>query len=262
MWATVAFARHIPGSRRARRSAVSRKLAERVVAWRWYIIAGWVVLAAVLLVVAGAVTHQLHLVGLRPPHVVPVDAGPDGGPERVPFRGLRLGHHRRGRHRQLGPDGGRPAEGRCAGHGLTTARTSKPWALGQHLAAPPGEERDEPADPGEHAGTPGEYGPNAAGQSAASGHRRLFLSGSGLGPAHRERCHLGRPSHRVQPGRKIISIATVLLILLLLPLVFRSVFIAFLPLLVVGLVHQMAESLTACFASGSDSPWQRSSRRC
>ena len=49
-------------------------------------------------------------------------------------------------------------------------------------------------------------------------------------------------------AEKIISIATVLLILILLALVFRSVIIAVLPLLVVGLVHQMAQSLTAFFA--------------
>ena len=35
---------------------MTRKLAERVVAWRWYIIAGWVVLAAVLLSLAPSLT--------------------------------------------------------------------------------------------------------------------------------------------------------------------------------------------------------------
>src|ERR1700733_14588614 len=37
-----------PRRRRVRRGAVTRKLAERVVAWRWYIIAGWIVVGAVL----------------------------------------------------------------------------------------------------------------------------------------------------------------------------------------------------------------------
>ena len=104
-----------PRRRRARRSAVTRRLAERVVAWRWYIIAGWIVLA--LARVAGAVPHQLHLFGLRPAGLVPVDAGRGGRPQGLPVGGLGLGHHRRRRQGQLGAHRGRPAEDRCARHG-------------------------------------------------------------------------------------------------------------------------------------------------
>ena len=35
---------------------MTRRLAERVVAWRWYIIAGWIVLGAVLVSLAPSLT--------------------------------------------------------------------------------------------------------------------------------------------------------------------------------------------------------------
>ena len=47
---------------------MTRKLAERVVARRWYVIAGWVVLAALLVV--GAVTRRLPFCGLPPSPLV------------------------------------------------------------------------------------------------------------------------------------------------------------------------------------------------
>ena len=36
---------------------MTRKLAERVVAWRWYIIAGWIVLGALLVVLAPSLNN-------------------------------------------------------------------------------------------------------------------------------------------------------------------------------------------------------------
>ncbi len=54
MWRT----RHTAsaGVEGARRTAVTRRLAERVVAWRWYIIAAWVVLGIVLVTLAPSLT--------------------------------------------------------------------------------------------------------------------------------------------------------------------------------------------------------------
>src|SRR5581483_519871 len=46
----------------------------------------------------------------------------------------------------------------------------------------------------------------------------------------------------------VIAIATVLLILALLGLVFRSVIVAILPIVVIGVVHQMAQAVTADLA--------------
>ena len=49
-------------------------------------------------------------------------------------------------------------------------------------------------------------------------------------------------------AEKVITIATVLLILLLLGLIFRSVIISILPIVVIGVVHQMAQAITADLA--------------
>jgi uncharacterized membrane protein YdfJ with MMPL/SSD domain len=46
---------------------VTRKLAERVVAWRWYIIAGWIVLGAVLVVLAPSLNNFTSSGYGRPP---------------------------------------------------------------------------------------------------------------------------------------------------------------------------------------------------
>ena len=97
-------------------------------------------------------------------------------------------------------------------------------------------------------GQPGEDGPNAAVKTLRAD-TEAFLRGSGLrGQLTGSAAISVDQASAFNRAEKIISIATVLLILCLLALVFRSVIIAFLPLLVVGLVHQMASSLTACFA--------------
>ena len=97
-------------------------------------------------------------------------------------------------------------------------------------------------------GQPGDDGPNAAVTRLRSD-TDSFLAGSGLrGQLTGNAAISVDQASEFNRAEKIISIATVLLILILLALVFRSVIIAFLPLLVVGLVHQMAQSLTAFFA--------------
>ena len=97
-------------------------------------------------------------------------------------------------------------------------------------------------------GQPGEDGPNAAVKTLRSD-TDTFLAGSGLrGQLTGNAAISVDQASAFNRAEKIISIATVLLILFLLALVFRSVIIAFLPLLVVGLVHQMAQALTAFFA--------------
>ena len=97
-------------------------------------------------------------------------------------------------------------------------------------------------------GQPGDAGPNAAVKALRSD-TGAFLAGSGLqGKLTGNAAISVDQASAFDRAEKIISIATVLLILCLLALVFRSVVIAFLPLLVVGLVHQMAQSLTAFFA--------------
>ena len=97
-------------------------------------------------------------------------------------------------------------------------------------------------------GQPGDDGPNAAVIRLRSD-TDAFLAGSGLrGQLTGNAAISVDQASEFNRAEKIISIATVLLILFLLALVFRSVLIAFLPLLVVGLVHQMAQSLTAFFA--------------
>ena len=97
-------------------------------------------------------------------------------------------------------------------------------------------------------GQPGDDGPNAAVTRLRSD-TDAFLAGSGLrGQLTGNAAISVDQASEFNRAQKVISIATVLLILVLLALVFRSVLIAFLPLLVVGLVHQMAQSLTAFFA--------------
>src|SRR3984957_3788273 len=97
-------------------------------------------------------------------------------------------------------------------------------------------------------GQPGEAGPNAAVKALRSDTEAALL-GSGLqGMLTGNAAISVDQSSAFDRAQNIISIATILLILCLLALVFRSVIIAFLPLLIVGLVHQMAQSLTAFFA--------------
>ena len=84
-------------------------------------------------------------------------------------------------------------------------------------------------------GQPGEDGPNAAVKTLRAD-TETFLRGSGLrGQLTGSAAISVDQSSAFNRAEKIISIATVLLILCLLALVFRSVIIAFLPLLVVGL---------------------------
>ena len=97
-------------------------------------------------------------------------------------------------------------------------------------------------------GQPGQDGPNAAVKTLRAD-TDAFLRGTGLrGQLTGSAAISVDQTTAFNRAETIISVATVLLILVLLALVFRSVIIAFLPLLVVGLVHQMATALTACFA--------------
>ena len=103
-------------------------------------------------------------------------------------------------------------------------------------------------------GQPGEDGPNAAVKTLRAD-TEAFLRGSGLrGQLTGSAAISVDQASAFNRAEKIISIATVLLILCLLALVFRSVIIAFLPLLVVGLVHQMATLSRRASRSGSGSP--------
>ncbi len=71
---------------------MTRRLAERVVAWRWYIIAAWVVLGIALVTLAPSLTGFTSS-GYGLPGVVPVDAGPGDRRGRLPVRGVGLRHH-------------------------------------------------------------------------------------------------------------------------------------------------------------------------
>ncbi len=76
-----------------------------------------------------------------------------------------------------------------------------------------------------------------------------FLKGSGLTGGLTGNAAISVDSTKAfDSAEVIITIATVLLILILLGLVFRSVLIAILPIVIIGAVHQMAQSLTADFA--------------
>jgi putative drug exporter of the RND superfamily len=225
---------------------VTRKLAERVVAWRWYIIAGWIVVGAVLVSLAPSLTSftsagyglpasyqssQAETVALddfpsvaSASGIIAVDARDNSvltAPDLQKIDGLAtaLNNDHIGSVRSVSTSP------------LFLAKNQKIQLVQVSMS-----------------GQPGDAGPNAAVKTLRS-KTDAFLEGSGLqGQLTGNAAISVDQAASFDRAENIISIATVLLILLLLALVFRSVIISFLPLLVVGLVHQMAQSLTAFFA--------------
>jgi putative drug exporter of the RND superfamily len=97
-------------------------------------------------------------------------------------------------------------------------------------------------------GQAGDAGPNAA-VPIVRERTSSFLAGSGLTGGLTGNAAISVDSTAAFDNAElIITIATVLLILLLLGIVFRSVLIAVLPIVVIGAVHQMAQSITADLA--------------
>ncbi len=97
-------------------------------------------------------------------------------------------------------------------------------------------------------GQAGGTGPNAA-VPVVRDRTNAFLANSGLRGGLTGNAAISVDSTTAfANAEKIIAIATVLLILLLLGFVFRSPAIAVLPILVIGVVHQIAQSITACLA--------------
>ena len=99
-------------------------------------------------------------------------------------------------------------------------------------------------------GQSGQPGPNEG--VAAVRHRTdQLLAGSGLRGGLTGTAAISVDSTAAfNNAEKIIGLATVLLILALLGIVFRSPVIAVLPIVVIGVVHQMAQGLTAWLAQG------------
>lgn len=97
-------------------------------------------------------------------------------------------------------------------------------------------------------GQAGDAGPNAA-VPIVRDKTNTFLEGSGLSGGLTGNAAISVDSTSAfDSAEVIITIATVLLILLLLGIVFRSVLIAILPIVVIGAVHEMAQSITADLA--------------
>ncbi len=97
-------------------------------------------------------------------------------------------------------------------------------------------------------GQAGDAGPNAA-VPVVRENTTSFLRGSGLEAGLTGNAAISVDStNAFDSAEVVITIATVLLILLLLGIVFRSVWIALLPIVVIGAVHQVAQSITADFA--------------
>ncbi len=97
-------------------------------------------------------------------------------------------------------------------------------------------------------GKPGDAGPNAA-VPIVRDTTNGFLDGTGLTGGLTGNAAISVDSTSAfDSAELIITVATVLLILLLLGLVFRSVWISVLPIVIIGVVHQMAQSITADFA--------------
>ena len=225
---------------------MTRKLAERVVTWRWYIIAGWVVLAAVLVSLAPSLT-SFTSAGYGLPTSYQSTHAQTVALNEFP---------------SVASASGILAVGATDNSVLSAADLQTIDALATELdnkhiesvrsvsTSPLFLAKDQKMQLIQVSmhGQPGEDGPNAAVKALRSD-TDAFLTGSGLrGQLTGSAAISVDQSSAFNRAEKIISIATVLLILILLALVFRSVIIAFLPLLVVGLVHQMAQALTACFA--------------
>lgn len=225
---------------------MTRRLAKRVVAWRWYIIAGWIVLGAVLVSLAPSLTNFTSSGYGLPGSYQSSQA------ETVATRDFP----------SVAAASGIIAVDARDNAALTASDLQKIDALattlnGDHIESV----RSVNTSPlflaknqtiqlvqVSMTGQPGDAGPNAAVKTLRS-KTDAFLAGSGLQGqlTGNAAISVDQASSFVR-AQNIISVATVLLILLLLALVFRSVIISFLPLLVVGLVHQMAQSLTTFFA--------------
>src|SRR6202050_486657 len=97
-------------------------------------------------------------------------------------------------------------------------------------------------------GQTGAAGPNAA-VPIVRDKTTAYLAGSGLTGGLTGNAAISVDSTSAfDSAELIITIATVVLILLLLGIVFRSVLIALLPIVIIGFVHQMAQSITADLA--------------
>jgi len=97
-------------------------------------------------------------------------------------------------------------------------------------------------------GQAGDPGPNAA-VPIVRDKTTAYLAGSGLTGGLTGNAAISVDStNAFDSAELIITLATVILILLLLGIVFRSVLIAVLPIVIIGFVHQMAQSITADLA--------------
>ena len=97
-------------------------------------------------------------------------------------------------------------------------------------------------------GQAGDPGPNAA-VPVVRDKTTAYLHGSGLVGGLTGNAAISVDSTSAfDSAETIIAVATVLLILLLLGIVFRSVLISVLPIVVIGVVHQMAQGFTADLA--------------
>ncbi|HLH28026.1 MAG TPA: MMPL family transporter, partial [Acidimicrobiales bacterium] len=97
-------------------------------------------------------------------------------------------------------------------------------------------------------GAPGDPGPNRAVADVRDSTDR-YLAGSGLIGQLTGSAAISVDSTKAFDGAEIvITVATVVLILLLLGIVFRSVLIALLPIVVIGFVHQVVQAVTADLA--------------
>ncbi len=97
-------------------------------------------------------------------------------------------------------------------------------------------------------GQSGDPGPNQAVVTVRD-KTDQYLAGSGLVGVLTGNAAISVDStNAFDKAEKIITIATVLLILLLLGIVFRSLLIAVLPIFVIGFVHQVAQAVTADLA--------------
>jgi putative drug exporter of the RND superfamily len=99
-------------------------------------------------------------------------------------------------------------------------------------------------------GQAGDAGPNTA-VPLVRDKTASYLTGSGLTGGLTGNAAISVDStNAFDHAEVIITIATVLIILLLLGIVFRSVLIAILPIIIIGAIHEMAQSLTAALADG------------
>jgi RND superfamily putative drug exporter len=97
-------------------------------------------------------------------------------------------------------------------------------------------------------GQAGDPGPSAAVPQVRD-RTDAFLEGSGLVGGLTGNAAISVDSTKdFDHAELVIAVATVLLILILLGLVFRSVIIAVFPIAIIGLVHQMAQAITADLA--------------